>query len=65
MPQNYDYPWSQPYPLPLVSQPLTGANVVLPEAATQTAPATAERKSLPPDTPLAAADDDYQWVMLL
>jgi hypothetical protein len=65
MPQECDYSWSQPYPLPLVNQPLAGPNVVLPEGEPAEAPAISERKAVPPEPPRAAADDDYQWMVLL
>jgi hypothetical protein len=48
MPQNYDYPWSQPYPLPLVSQPSEHPHAAA-EGVVPVAPAGAVEKPLVPE----------------
>jgi hypothetical protein len=50
MPQNYDYPWNLPYPLPLVHQPSEHPAVAA-EGVVPVAPAIAEEKPLVSDAP--------------
>jgi hypothetical protein len=63
--QDCDHPWRQPYPLPLVSAPPGGQDIVLPSEDKRAASAGAGKKSLPAEISPAFSDDDYQWMMLL
>lgn len=63
--QDFDHAWNQPYPLPLVSQPLAGQDVVLPPEDEGAESAALEKNSLAPETPPEPGEDGYQWMLLL